>query len=51
MVYFTTLGKEDDLVKEYVHYNKLVRAISGPVKLATFRFDAENTEEFQKLKK
>ena len=51
LVYFTVLEKDIDIVKEYPHYNKFVRALNGPVKLATFRMDASDKDEFQKLKK
>ena len=40
LVYFTTLEQEDDIVlKEFKHFNKLLRKIEGSVKVLVFRID------------
>lgn len=45
LVYFTTLEYEDDIVlKEFKHFNKLVRKIEGSVKVLVFRLDDKSEE-------
>ena len=45
LVYFTTLEQEDDIVlKEFKHFNKLLRKIEGSVKVLVFRIDDKSEE-------
>lgn len=50
MVYFTTLGADEDVAKEYKYFKQLTLQLLGPVKTMVFRMspDAENYQELKK---
>lgn len=50
VVYFTTLGAEEDITKEYKYYKQLARHLMGPIKMAAFRLKPD-ADDFQDLKK
>lgn len=50
MVYFTTLGAEEEITKEYKYFKQLARKLMGPIKVAVFRMSPE-AANFKDLKK
>ena len=50
IIYFTTLGPDEDVEKEYKYFMNLLMQFSGPVKTMVFRMSPA-ADDYQELKK
>lgn len=45
IVYYTMLGPEDDITKEYKYFKQFARYLMGPIKIAVFRLTPESDKK------